>query len=157
MFLGALEDFVHPGVSECKRRFTNQPPNSVPYCEDIILTLNLEQTISWHCAGARIWSEQIMTNFQNFAFFSVDLLSRGGKPKLAQMPTQITLCGQRLTFHSATLWNGSQYICTFNFNDDWYLYDGMNEWEGKNLGLLCSKTRFEEPCGFSLSYVIYCM
>ena len=59
-------------------------------------------------------------------------------------------------FHSATLWNGTHYICTFYFNEKWNLYDGLKEYNLRNSGLQISDTRFNEPQGYSLSYLIYC-
>ena len=155
VIVGSLYKFSHPINSEYKQRFPNQPPHDIPYYEDVTLDTNLEKTESWHCSGVREWSEWSLTNLQN-VFFSVDLLSRNGQLKLSQVPLYVTLCKKKFTFHSATLWNGTYYICTFSFNGGWFMYDGMKECSEKNLGLSYSDTLFEEPCGYSLSYLIYC-
>ena len=41
-------------------------------------------------------------------------------------------------------------------NEKWYLYDGLKEYNLRNSGLQISDTRFNEPQGYSLSYLIYC-
>ena len=48
------------------------------------------------------------------------------------------------------------YICTFYFNNGWFLYDGLREHTQKGSGVVFSSGPFTEPPGYSLSYLIYC-
>ena len=97
-----------------------------------------------------------MLNLKSFIIFSVDLLSRGGVLKLSQVPPQIVLFGHTLNLYGATLWNGGHYICTFYFNNGWFLYDGLREHTQKDSGVVFSSGPLTEPPGYSLSYLIYC-
>ena len=70
-------------------------------------------------------------NPKNFVAFHVDTLSRTCNLTLAKIPSSIKLMEREYKFHSATLWNGTRYICTFCFNEKWYLYDGLKEYNLK--------------------------
>ena len=96
-----------------------------------------------------------LLNPKNFIIFHVDTLSREGNLTLAQVPSSLQLFGEDYKFHSATLWNGTHYICTFSLNRQWYLYDGIKEYNLRNSGLQVSDIRFDEPLGYSLSYLLY--
>lgn len=157
VFEKSLYDWCNPAISKCRRKFQDKPPPGTPYIEDVTLNESGNPEISWHCDGSRFWSERQFTYLKDFATFSVDLLSRGHGLKIADIPQQITLNGKNFYFHSATLWNGNHYICMFKLGNWWYLYDGMKEYTRRNSGLLSSHSRFPEPYGYSISYVVFIM
>ena len=113
----AVADWVDPGMSYCKKKFADKPPVTVPHHEDIAINIDCDKTAYWHCSGIRQHSPHQFVNLKNFLIFSVDLLSRQGMPKLSQVPSTVKLFGKEFEFHSATLWNGSHYICTFFYNE----------------------------------------
>jgi len=43
-------------------------------------------------------------------------------------------------------------ICTFYYNNMWYMYDGLSEYRQKGSGLWSSSCMFHAPLGFSLSF-----
>ena len=153
----AVDDWMSAGISQCKRKFENKPPDSVPFTEEVSLDEDgKESSFSWFCSGIRRHSQCKLVNPKNFVAFHVDTLSRTYNLTLAKIPSSIKLMDREYKFHSATLWNGTHYICTFYFNEKWYLYDGLKEYNLRNSGLQISDTRFNEPQGYSLSYLIYC-
>ena len=127
MFSHSLTAWLLPGDSQCGRKFTNNPTEDVLFYEDATLNENGDAHVSWHCAGIRTSTACTMLNLKSFIIFSVDLLSRGGVLKLSQVPPQIVLFGHTFNLYGATLWNGGHYICTFYFNNGWFLYDGLRE------------------------------
>jgi hypothetical protein len=152
-FLAALGEWLHPGLTQCKRKFQNIPLAGTPCLQDVTLDGNGNQEVSWHCAGVRTSSTRLFLNFKNFFIFSVDILSRAGMLTLSDVPSTITLHGKLLYFHSATFWNGGHYICMFNYENVWYMYDGMKEYRKKNSGLTIFHS---QPHGYLLSYLLYC-
>ena len=157
VFLDVLDNWLQPDVSQCRRKFDAEPPHHIPCVKDVTLDDNGLTHPSWHCLGVRTPSERSLINLKSFFFFSVDLASRGGMLTLAQIPLSITLQGKVFRFYGATLWNGGHYIGMFYYNGGWITYDGMKENQMKNSGLSFSNTVFNEPYGYSLSYVIYCI
>ena len=124
----ALENWASAGVSHCKRKFVSKPDVSVKYIEDVTLNPNNgQQIVSWHCSGIRRHSQSQFLNPKNFIIFHVDTVNREGNLTLAQVPSSLQLFGEGYKLHSATLWNGTHYICTFSLNGQWYLYDGIKE------------------------------
>lgn len=156
IFLDALEDWQHPPDSQCGRKFSHKPAEEIPFNEDVTFDEHGHADTSWHCAGVRVSSRRVMLNLKSFLVFSVDLLSRGGNLKLSNTPQSIFLFGKCFTLYGATLWNGGHYICTFYYNNMWYMYDGLSEYRRKGSGLWSSSCMFHEPLGFSLSFLIYC-
>lgn len=154
--IDALEDWLIPPDSHCRRKFGSQPAEGTPFVEDVTIDENGNAHMSWHCAGLRTSSPRSMFNFKSFLVFSVDLLSRGGYLKLSNTPPVISVFGNSLKLHGATLWNGGHYICIFYFKGNWCLYDGLREYRKRGSGILFSPTMFLEPLGFSLSYLVYC-
>ena len=126
----------------------------MPHHEDIAVNIDCDKTVFWHCLGIRQHSSHQFVNLKIFLIFSVDLLSRQDMLKLSQVPSIIELFGKEFEFHSAALWNGSNYICTFFYNEMWYLYDGLKEYNQRNTGLVVSDRRFKEPSGYFLSYLL---
>ena len=117
VFLSALNDWLQPSVSTCKRRFLSEPQPPTPCVEDVILHDNGCAHSSWHCSGVRENSERSLYNLQNIFLFSVDLLSRGGLLKLPEVPLSIVLRGRVYHLYGATLWNSGHYISTFSYNN----------------------------------------
>ena len=156
VFLSALNDWLQPSVSTCKRRFLSEPQPPTPCVEDVILDDNGCAHSSWHCSGVRENSERSLYNLQNIFVFSVDLLSRGGLLKLPEVPLSIVLHGRVYHLYGATLWNSGHYISTFSYNNMWTLYDGLKESQRESSGLVFKQTPFSEPAGYSLSYIIFC-
>ena len=156
VFLSALNDWLQPSVSACKRRFVSEPQPPTPCVEDVTLDDNGCAHSSWHCSGVRENSERSLYSLQNIFVFSVDLLSRGGLLKLPEVPLSIVLHGRVYHLYGATLWNGGHYISTFSYNNMWALYDGLKESQRENSGLVFKPTPFSEPAGYSLSYLIFC-
>ena len=156
IFLDALEDCQHQPDYQCGRKFSNKPAEEIPFNEDVTFDEHGHADTSWHCAGVRVSSRRVMLNLKSFLVFSVDLLSRGGNLKLSNTPQSIFLFGKCFTLYRATLWNGGHYICTFYYNNMWYMYDGLSEYRRKGSGLWSSSRMFHEPLGFSLSFLIYC-
>ena len=157
VFLDALHYWLQPSVSQCRRKFDGKPLHHVPCVEDVTLDDNGHPQPSWHCSGVRECSSRSLMNLKSFFSFSVDLLSRGGMLTLAQVPSSIVLHGKTFSLFGATLWNGGHYIGMFYFNNGWLLYDGMKEKLKINSGLSFSHTVFDEPYGYSLSYLIFCI
>ena len=62
----------------------------------------------------------------------------------------IYLNSKELHFSSATLWNGSHYICVFKYFDTWYLYDGLKETRVPKSGLSGFRSQSQ---GYVLSHV----
>lgn len=155
IFVASLEEWVNPPASKCGQKYWQQPPADTPSFENVTLDEHGTPHVSWHCPGSRTWSTRSLDNMKEFVIFSVDFLSRANMLHLANIPGQITLCGKNFLFNAATLWNGSHYICTFNYGHNWYLYDGMKEYLRVNTGLQKSSVRFTEPHGYTVSYVIY--
>ena len=133
-FLAALDEWLYPGLTQCRRKFHHRPSAGTACLEDVTLDSNGNQQVSWHCSGVRISSPRLFSNLSNFFIFSVDILSRAGILKLSDVPSTITLNGKMFSFHSATLWNGGHYICIFSYANDWYMYDGMKGYRRKNSG-----------------------
>ena len=97
-----------------------------------------------------------MLNFKSFLVFSVDLLSRGGYLKLSSTPLSVSVFGKSFKLYGVTLWNGGHYICIFHFENNWYMYDGLQESIRKGSGIQVSPAMFPEPRGFSVSFLVYC-
>jgi hypothetical protein len=157
VFLDTLDDWLHPKESQCRRKFDAEPLHHIPHVEDVTIDDNGNSHPSWHCSGVRTSSERSLINLKSFFIFSVDLLSRGGMLTLAHVPLSIIIHGNSFSLYGATLWNGGHYIGMFYFNHGWVLYDGMKEKLMRNSGLSFSQTIFDEPYGYSLSYLIYCI
>jgi hypothetical protein len=157
VFTSALNVWTKPGVSQCKRRFYSRPHPTTPCVKDVTLDENGCAHESWHCSGVREISERSLNNLKNFFVFSVDLLSRCGLLRLAQVPLHIVLNGNTYNLYGATLWNGSHYIAIFCYNDRWVQYDGWREYHEQNSGLSFSNAIFIEPAGYTLSSLIFCI
>ena len=102
-----------------------------------------------------------MLNLKSFVIASVDVLSRPNNnlPILTmdQVPAVISISGKDFSLFGATLWNGSHYISMFKFDGVWLMYDGIKEYNRKGSGIVYSHTKFKEPQGYSLSYLVYCI
>ena len=156
IFLDAPEDWQHPSDSQCGRKFSNKPAEEILFNEDVTFDEHGHADTSWHCAWMRVSSRHVALNLKSVLVFSVDLLSRGGNLKFSNTPQSIFFVWEMFTLYGATLWNGGHYICTFYYNNMWYLYDGLSEYRRKGSGLWSSSCMFHEPLGFSLSFLIYC-
>ena len=156
VFLDALDDWQYPPDSQCGRKFSNAPSVGTPFTEDFTIDEDGNAIMSWYCAGVRVSSPRSVLNLKSFLVFSVDLLSRGGRLKLSNTPLSISLFGKRFELYGATLWNGGHYICIFYFKNNWYMYDGLKEYSKKGSGIQCSPAMFQEPLGFSLSFLVFC-
>lgn len=151
-FFASLDGWLYPQDSQCGRKFSTKPSEEISFYEDATLDENGDAHMSWHCAGIRVSTPRVMLNLKSFVIFSVDLLSRGG------LPLSISLFGRNLNLCGATLWNGGHYICIFYFSNGWYMYDGLREYTRKGSGIWYSPIIiFEEPHGYSLSYLVYCV
>ena len=156
-FFHSLDGWLYPEDSQCGRKFISKPPKEFSFYEDATLNEHGHAHISWHCAGIRVSTPRTMLNLKSFIIFSVDLLSRGGVLKLANTPMSVSLFGRNFSLFGATLWNGGHYICIFHFNNGWFKYDGLREHTRKGSGIWFSSDIFEEPPGYSLSYLVYCI
>lgn len=156
VFLNALDVWLQPSVSPCKRKFDSKPQQHIPCVQDVTLDDNGCAHSSWHCAGVRESSERSLDNLKNFFVFSVDLLSRQGLLKLVQVPLSIVLHGRTYYLNGVTIWNGGHYIAMFYYNNRWTMYDGLKESQEKNSGL-CYDQAFNEQAGYYLSYLIFCI
>ena len=143
-FFDSLEHWLYPDDSQCGRKFASKPSEEVSFYEDLTLNEHGDAHTSW------------LLNLKSFVLFSVDLLSRGSALKLAQTALLISCFGQNFSLYGATLWNGGHYICTFQFSNGWFMYDGLMAYARKGSGVSFSPVIFEEPPGYSLSYLIYC-
>nr|XP_058954461.1 uncharacterized protein LOC131781763 [Pocillopora verrucosa] len=94
----------------CGRKFQQKPASSVSFQQDVTLDANGNASVSWHCAGQRTSTPQVMTNCQNIVIFSVDLLSGAGMLHINDLPPKITVQGKTFYLQAATLWNGNHYI-----------------------------------------------
>jgi len=157
MFLDSLDDWLHPAASICGRRFNGEPQAHIPCLQDVTLDDNGIPHPSWHCIGMRDYSERSLLNPPKIFIFSVDLLSRRGALTISQVPSSILLQGQKYCLYGATLWNGGHYIGMFNYKNRWVMYDGMKEAHQPNSGLSYSQAAFQEPHGYLLSYLIFCI
>ena len=155
-FLDALDDWLQPPDSHCGRKFESQPSEGTPFTEDVNIDENGNANMSWHCAGVRVSSPRSMLNLKSFLVFSVDLLSRGGHLKLPNTPLSVSVFGKSFKLYGLTLWNGGHYICIFYFENNWYMYDGLQESTRKGSGIQVSPAMFHEPLGFSVSFLVYC-
>ena len=151
-FHSSLSEWLHSRITTCQRKFSSKPSSDIPCQSDQTQNCDGTTLVSWHCAGIRTTYQRTFHCFQNFAIFSVDLLSRRGKLQISDLPASIILNGQQLTLHSATLWNGHHYICFFRHNNAWFLYDGLKEYNQKNSGL---SVFLVLPEGYYLSHVLF--
>lgn len=156
IFSKSLDDRQHPRHSNCGRKFSSQPSDGIPFYEDVTLNKNDDAHLSWHCAGTRVSSPRTMVDLKTFVILSVDLLSRGGLLTIPHIPQSIFLYGNMFKRFGATLWNGRDYICMFYFRNGWYLYDGLKEYTREGSCISFSPTIFNEPLGYTLSYLVYC-
>ena len=148
----SLSEWLHSRITTCQRKFSSKPSSDIPCQSDQTQNCDGTTSVSWHCAGIRTTYQRTFHCFQNFAIFSVDLLSRRGKLQISDLPASIILNGQQLTLHSATLWNGHHYISFFRHNNTWFLYDGLKEYNQKNSGLSVFSVL---PEGYYLSHVLF--
>ena len=155
-FLDALDDWLQPPDSHSVRKFGSQPSEGTPFTEDVTIDENFNANISRHCAGVRVSSLRSMLNLKSFLVFSVDLLSRGDHLKLSNTPLSVSVFGKNFKLYGLTLWNGSHYICIFYFENNWYMYDGLQESTRKGSGIQVSPAMFHEPLGFSVNFLVYC-
>lgn len=151
-FNASLQDWLNPGLSQCQRKFTSKPASGIPCHSDTTLHDDGTQSVSWHCSGVRASLPRSCLSFKNFFVFSVDLLSRKTNLGINDLPQMITFHGKLLYLQSATLWNGTHYICVFSYGNAWLIYDGLQESRQRNTGLSLFDT---QPRGFSLSHVLY--
>lgn len=124
-FLDSLEHWLYPDGSQCGGKFASKPSEEVSFYEDLTLNKHGDAHTPWHCAGVRVSAPHTLLNLKSFVLFSVNLLSRGGAPKLAQTPFLNSCFGQNFSLHGATHWNDGHYICTFPFSNGWFMYYGL--------------------------------
>ena len=159
--LKVLDSWLHPCTTRCGRKFPDQPPQGALYFENESLDDNANAHVSWHCSGQRTYSPRVMLNLKSFVIVSVDVLSRPNNnlPILTmdQVPAVISISGKDFSLFGATLWNGSHCISMFQFDGVWLMYDGIKEYNRKGSGIVYSHTKFKEPQGYSLSYLVYCI
>ena len=75
--------------------------------------------------GMRVSAPCMMLNLKSFLLFSVDLLSRGGGSSNAGLSTFVDFFfGKKYSLFGVTVWNGGHCICTFQFSNVWFMYDG---------------------------------
>ena len=98
----------------------------------------------------------LMLKLKSFLVFSVDLLTRGGYLKLSNTPPSVSVFGRSFKLYGVTLWNGGHYICVFYFENNWYMYDQLQESTREGSGIQVSPAMFHEPLGFSFSFLVYC-
>ena len=133
-------------------KVSSKPSSDIP-CQSHQTQNCVDTTwVSRHCAGIRTTYQRTSHCFKNFAIFSVDLLSRRCKLQISGLPGSIILNDQQLTLHSGTLWNGHHCICIFRYNNTWFLYDGLKEYNQKNSGLSVFSV-FSK--GYYLSHVLF--
>ena len=128
------------------------PPPTIPSQTDVTLNCDGTQSTSWHCSGSRESTSRSFSCFKNFFVLSVDLLSRRNYLKFKDVPACIYLNGKQLHLHSATLWNGSHYICIFSYDNTWLIYDGFKEYNQVKTGLAVFTG---QPIAYSLSHIVY--
>ena len=88
----AVDDWMSAGISQCKRKFENKPPDSVPFTEEVSLDEDgKESTFSWFCSRIRRHSQRKLVHPKNFVAFHVDTLSRTCNLTLAKIPSSIKL------------------------------------------------------------------
>jgi len=151
-FNSSLGEWLLPSITPCGRRFHSKPPNNVPSQPHETLNCDGTKSLSWHCAGLRATSPRLFSCFKKFAIFSVDLLSTRANLNFHDLPTNIVLNGKKLSLHSATLCNGSHFICILNHFNAWLVYDGLKEYHNKNSGL---SVFTRQPQGYILNHVMY--
>ena len=161
----ALGDWLHPSASRCARKFQHQPPQCAHHFMNA--TINVGQIeMRWHCSGQQTYSPRLLFNLKNFFIISVDLLSRcnnngsNNTPSLLCMdnkPSTTSVCRQNFALFGVRLSNGSHYVCIFNTDDYWFIYDGLKEYNRKESGVWYSHTKFKEPPQYYLSRLIYCI
>lgn len=74
-FISSLNDWLHPKMTYCQRKFQIKPPVPIPSQEDVTLDCDGKQSVSWHFPGIRTSAPRSFLCFKNFFSFSVDLLS----------------------------------------------------------------------------------
>ena len=85
------------GISQCKSKFENKPPDSVPFTEEVSLDEDGKESLfSWFCSGMRRRSQRELVNKKNFVAFQVDTLSRTCNLTLEKVPSSIKVYGQRI-------------------------------------------------------------
>ena len=158
IFSDSLHSWLYLNVSQCHRKFNCKPLKHNAYIGDVILD-DQGNPQTWHCTGYRdcVNDGRILVNLRDVFIFSADLLSRGGVLKLSQVPQSIVLQGKIFNLFGATLWNGSHYIGIFKLNNGWILYDGLKEQQCRKTGISFSQAMFNEPQGFLLSYLVFCV
>ena len=150
--LSSLDEWLHPKVTNCQRKFKSMPPPTIPSQTDVTLNCDGTQSTSWHCSGSRESTSRSFSCFKNFFVLSVDFLSRRNHLKFKDVPACIYLNGKQLHLHSATLWNGSHYICIFSYDNTWLIYDGFKEYNQVKTGLAVFTG---QPIAYSLSHIVY--
>ena len=151
-FHTSLNEWLLPTTTPCQRKFCSEPPSTIPSRPNVTLHCDGTQSVSWHCHELRMTSPRLFSCFKNFVIFSVDLLSRTLNLKFNDLPTTIVLNDKPLSLHSATLWNGSHYICILSYFNTWFVYDGLKEYKQRDSGL---SVFAGQPMGYILSHVLY--
>ena len=165
VFLISLNEWLEPNASRLGGKFQKQPLQTTEYFTSMTLNVDGYIELAWHCSGQRTYSPRELFNLKNFLIISVDLLSRSnnngmnipGLLSVDNTPSVISVCGKELELFGATLWNGSHYISMILTDDCWVMSDGLKEYNTKGSGVWYSHTRFKEPAGYYLSYLVYCM
>ena len=155
-FLDALDDWLQPPDSHCRRKFRSQPSQGTPLQRGC--HTRRKRQCKHVMALCRCEDEHpcLMLNSKSFLVFSVDLLHRGGYLKLSNTPPSVSVFGRSFKLYGVTLWNGGHYICIFYFKNNWYMYDGLQESTRKGSGVQVPPVMYHEPLAFSLSFLIYC-
>lgn len=157
VLLDSIHLWIKPDLSMCKRKFQSKPLDHNAYTEDVTIDDQGKSHPLWHCSGYRECPQgRILVNLKNIIIFSVDLLSGDGL-KVSQVPSSIEIYGKVFTFYAATLWNGGHYIGMFQLRNGWALYDGLKENQTKNTGITYSSHVHDEPQGYILSYLVFCV
>jgi hypothetical protein len=151
-FEESMNEWLFPNATPCKRKFKSEPPSGIACSKEVTIDCQGQQFPSWHCSGVRTSTAREFCNFQNIFVFSVDLHSRAGHMEIHDIPPTINLNSKKLHLHSATLWNGSHYICIFKHFNVWYLYDGLKESRIPKSGLSIFRL---QPQGYLLSHVLF--
>ena len=163
--LEALGVWLQPPNSRSGRKFSSQQPQDTPHFENVSLGDDGNAIYVMALLRQKIIFPRVMLNLKSFLIISVDVLSRPNRntptalPALTlhQAPALILVSGQELTLCGATLWNGCHYISVFQFNNIWFMYDGLKEYNRQGSGISYCHTKFEQPLGYSLSYLVYCI
>ena len=68
-FVHSLDEWFHPRMNPCQRKFQSKLPVSIPSQPDVTLNCDGTQTVSWHCPGFRTGTPRSFSCFKKFFIF----------------------------------------------------------------------------------------